>query len=151
VQYRGPYPYLDGLVLRSTNRIGRQLVQHESRREGKSSYTLSKLIGLWLNMSTGFSVTPLRVVAVTGFALAGLAMLLAVVFAVERLAGSVWFGTIMPPGWASTITTLTFFSGLQLSVLGIMGEYVGRLFLTVNGEPQYLIRETYGIEEPTGR
>lgn len=148
VQYRGPYPYIDGLVLRSTNRIGRQLVQHESRREGKSSYTLSKLIGLWLNMSTGFSVTPLRVVAVTGFVLAGLAMVLAVIFAVERLAGSVWFGTFMPSGWASTITTLTFFAGLQLSVLGIMGEYLGRLFLTINGEPQFLIRDTYGVDEP---
>jgi len=145
-QYRGPYPYIDGLILRSTNRIGTQLVQHETRKEGKSGYTLAKLINLWLNMSTGFSVTPLRVVALIGFALSGLAMLMAAAFILEG-ASAHYLQQFLPPGWASTITTITLFAGLQMSVLGIMGEYLGRLFLTINGEPQFLIRETYGVED----
>lgn len=145
-QYRGPYPYIDGLILRSTNRLGTQLTQHAAREKGRSSYTFSKLIYLWLNMSTGFSVTPLRVVALIGFVLSAFALVLLIAFTAERLLSPL-FGLDLPPGWSSIITSLVFFAGLQLSVLGIMGEYLGRLFLTINGEPQYLIRDRYGVAE----
>lgn len=147
VQYQGPYPYIDGLVLRSTQRIGRRLCRHDPRKAGKSSYTLRKLIHLWLNMSTGFSVTPLRIAAYLGLLTSFIALLLAVFFSVVRFTGPVFFAENVPAGWASTIVAVTFFAGLQLSVLGIMGEYLGRLFLTVNGLPQFLIRDTYGLEE----
>jgi polyisoprenyl-phosphate glycosyltransferase len=142
VQYRGPFPYIDGLILRTTTRIGTQIVQHEARKEGKSSYTLAKLISLWLNMSTGFSVTPLRVAALLGLTISFVALLMVIAFTAEALTSN-----NLPPGWASTIVSITFFAGLQLSVLGMMGEYLGRLFLTVNGAPQFLIRDTHGIEQ----
>jgi glycosyltransferase involved in cell wall biosynthesis len=145
VQYRGPFPYIDGLILRTTTRIGTQLVQHETRKEGKSSYTFAKLISLWLNMSTGFSVTPLRLAALLGLAISFVALLMVIAFTVEALTAN-----NLPPGWASTIVTITFFAGLQLCVLGMMGEYLGRLFLTVNGAPQFLIRDTHGIEAERG-
>ena len=149
VQYRGPYPYVDGLILRSTNRIGRQMSQHDERRAGKSSYTLSKLIHLWLNMSTGFSVTPLRATTYLGLAISFVAVLLVTFFVIIRFTGPLFFDQNIPPGWSSTIAAITFFAGLQLSMLGILGEYIGRLFLTVNGQPQFLIRDTFGIT-PTG-
>lgn len=142
-QYTGPYPYIDGLILRSTKRIGRQLCKHADREVGKSGYTLSKLIRLWLNMSTGFSVTPLRIAAYLGFFVSLLAALMAVAFTIEYLLP----GQVTPRGWASTIVAITFLAGLQLSVLGVIGEYLGRLFLTISGSPQYIIRETYGIGE----
>jgi undecaprenyl-phosphate 4-deoxy-4-formamido-L-arabinose transferase len=147
VQYQGPYPYIDGLILRSTNRIGRQLCRHDPRARGKSSYTLNKLIHLWLNMSTGFSITPLRVAAYLGMASSALAFLLMIYFTLERIRGPIIHKIDIPPGWASLIVAITFFAGLQLSVMGLMGEYLGRLFLTINGQPQYLIRDAYGIEE----
>lgn len=141
-QYTGPYPYIDGLILRSTKRIGRQLCKHADRKVGKSSYTLRKLIRLWLNMSTGFSVTPLRIAAYLGFFVSAVAVLMAIAFSLEYLLPDRY----TPPGWASTIVTITFLAGLQLSVLGVIGEYLGRLFLTISGSPQYIVREIYGIE-----
>lgn len=145
VQYKGPFPYIDGLILRSTNRIGTQLARHADREEGKSGYTLGKLLHLWLNMSTGFSVLPLRIATYLGFLLSIIAVLLAVFFTYVRLAGPLFLREAIPPGWASTIVVITFFVGMQFSILGIIGEYLGRLFLTVNGAPQFLIRDTYGM------
>ena len=147
VQYQGPYPYIDGLILCSTNRINRQLCRHDARANGKSSYTLNKLIHLWLNMSTGFSVTPLRVAADLGMASSALAFLLINYFTLERIRGPIIHKIQIPPGWASLIVAVTFFAGLQLSVMGLMGEYLGRLFLTINGQPQYLIRDSYGADK----
>lgn len=144
-QYTGPYPYIDGLILRSTTKIGRQLCKHAERKVGKSSYTLRKLILLWLNMSTGFSVTPLRIAAYLGFFVSLMAVLMAVAFSIEYLLPN----QRTPRGWASTIVAITFLAGLQLSVLGVIGEYLGRLFLTISGSPQYIVRETHGIGQKT--
>lgn len=149
VQYRGPFPYIDGLILRTTTHVGRQLVRHETRAEGRSSYTLRKLIHLWLNMFTGFSVVPLRIAAFLGLSISFLAMLMVIYFVVIRFTGPLFLNENLPPGWTSTITAITFFAGLQLSVLGIVGEYLGRLFLTTNGQPQFIVRDTAGIE-PAG-
>jgi glycosyltransferase involved in cell wall biosynthesis len=146
-QYRGPYPYIDGLILRSTKRIGTQLCEHREREVGSSSYTFRKLVRLWLNMSTGFSVTPLRIASILGLCFSALSLLLLVYFLVVRIYGPIFRTAELPPGWASIVSLITFFVGVQLLVLGVMGEYVGRLFLTVNGQPQYIIRDTYGVED----
>jgi undecaprenyl-phosphate 4-deoxy-4-formamido-L-arabinose transferase len=149
VQYTGPYPYIDGLLLRSTSRVGRQLSHHADREAGKSGYTLRKLIHLWMNMSTGFSVTPLRIASILGLLTSSIALVLTIFFVLVRAFGPILIQQNIPSGWASTIVTITFFAGLQLSVLGIMGEYLGRLFLTVSAQPQFLVRETYGVGGPT--
>ena len=146
IQYQGPYPYIDGLILRSTPRIGRRLCHHDARKTGKSGYTLRKLIHLWLNMFTGFSITPLRFAFYIGLLTSFVALLMAVFFVIVRITGPVFFAQNIPAGWASTIVAITFLAGLQLSMLGLIGEYLGRLFLTINGTPQFLIRDTYGIE-----
>lgn len=143
IQYPGPYPYIDGIILRSTTRIGRQLCRHVKRSTGRSSYTLGKLIALWLNMFTGFSVVPLRIASFVGLFFSGLALVLIVWFAVVRIIGGVFIHQHIPAGWASLIIAVTFFAGLQLSVLGLIGEYVGRLFLTVNRLPQFVVRQVF--------
>jgi undecaprenyl-phosphate 4-deoxy-4-formamido-L-arabinose transferase len=144
--YQGPYPYLDGLILRSTQNIGRKLCQHEDRKAGKSNYTILKLVRLWLNMFTGFSITPLRITSYLGLLVSFLSLLLAAYFVTVRSIGPIFIEHEIPAGWASTIVAITSFSGLQLIMLGMIGEYLGRLFLTINGTPQYLIRNMYGIK-----
>ncbi len=136
VKYEGPYPYIDGLVLRLTRNYSRVLVTHEPRREGRSGYTLRKLVSLYLNMFTNFSILPLRLAACAGLisSLVGLAM--AVWFVVERI-----FNPAVPAGWASVIVSLFIIGGIQLFALGMIGEYLGRLFLKENGRPQFVVRE----------
>ena len=147
IQYKGPFPYIDGLILRSTTRIGTQLVQHAKREEGRSGYTIAKLLSLWMNMFTGFSIMPLRIATYLGFLFSILAVLLAAFFTIIRIQGPLFINADIPPGWASTVVIITFFTGLQLSILGIFGEYVGRLFLTINESPQFLVRDVYKKQE----
>lgn len=135
VAYRGPYPYIDGLVLGATNRIERLTVQHEERAGGKSGYTLRKLVRLALSLLFDFSVMPLRLTSVLGLVLCGLgAVILAVVILETIFVGQ------RQIGWGSLMGTLTVFCGAQLLMLGIIGEYVGRAYLTVSGKPQSLVR-----------
>jgi undecaprenyl-phosphate 4-deoxy-4-formamido-L-arabinose transferase len=143
VQYRGPYPYIDGLILGATNRIERFKVEHAERAEGRSSYTFRKLVRLSLNMLFDFSIMPLRVASVLGGFLCavGLAMLLRV------LLEAVVAGRVQP-GWGSLMAVITVFSGAQLLMLGLIGEYVGRAFLTVSGKPQCWVR-AISIKEPS--
>lgn len=146
IQYEGPYPYLDGLILRSTSSIGTQLCEHNTREIGRSNYTLNRLIRLWLNMFTSFSVVPLRISTILGFIMSSVGFALALFFIVSWSVGGVFANKVMPPGWASIIVSVTIFSGIQLLVLGMIGEYLGRLFLTANRQPQFVVRETYVTE-----
>jgi len=144
IQHEGPFPYLDGIILRSTRLIGQQLCEHQSRSVGESNYTLRRLIALWLNMFTGFSLTPLRVASVLGFVMSLAGIGLGVLFTVSRLTGGVFMKRAVPPGWASLIVCVTVFAGLQLCVLGVMGEYLGRMFQTTNRAPQFIVRDVHG-------
>ena len=136
IGYGGPYPYIDGLILQLTQRIGSITVRHEQRRAGQSGYTLSRLIRLWLSAWLNFSLLPLRLATFLGFATA--------------VAGLVAFGIVVllylanrgpAYGWGWVMATLLVFSGTQLVMLGLIGEYLGRTFLTVNQRPQSAVRE----------
>src|SRR5262249_3368584 len=127
IKYQGPFPYIDGLILRCTRSIGTIEVRHDARREGRSNYTLRKLVSLWLNMSVNFSVLPLRVSTLMGLACSGAGLVLGVAFAIERL-----LTASFPIGWASVIVAILVLSGIQLAMLGIVGEYLGRLVLMCN-------------------
>ena len=136
VKYAGPYPYIDGLLLQVTQRIGSIDVRHEPRRAGESTYTLRRLVRLWLSAWINFSVLPLRVATILG-------LLLAVV-GVVALGAVVWLwwhdrGPDYGFGWL--MAALLIFSGTQLVLLGLIGEYVGRMFLSVNQRPQSVVRE----------
>jgi undecaprenyl-phosphate 4-deoxy-4-formamido-L-arabinose transferase len=147
LKYRGPYPYIDGLALRCTGNIGTIEVRHDARREGRSNYTLRKLLRLWLNMFVNFSVMPLRVSTVVGLACSVLGLALGVEVLIERL-----LRPGVPVGWASVVMPIVLFSGVQLVMLGLLGEYLGRLFLTENQTPQFVVREVVeaGTVVPAG-
>jgi glycosyltransferase involved in cell wall biosynthesis len=141
VKYKGPYPYIDGLILRFTRNCGRVQVEHHPSLKETSGYTFHKLLSLWLNMFTNFSILPLRTATVLGFAFALIGILGAVFFAIEKLKNP-----NLPAGWASLIISLFVISGVQLFALGMMGEYLGRLFLKDNGKPQFVVRRTVNCQ-----
>ncbi|MFI5340384.1 MAG: glycosyltransferase family 2 protein [Candidatus Methylomirabilales bacterium] len=141
LKYRGPYPYVDGIALRCTRNIGTIQVRHEPRREGRSNYTPRKLLRLWLNMFMNFSVMPLRMSTLLGLAWSTLGLLLGIQVVVERIVRP-----DVPVGWASVLVAILLFSGVQLVMLGLMGEYLGRLFLTENQTPQFVVREVVEAE-----
>jgi undecaprenyl-phosphate 4-deoxy-4-formamido-L-arabinose transferase len=136
IKYEGPFPYVDGLALRATRHIGKIEVRHEPRREGHSNYTLRKLVHLWLNMFVNFSVMPLRVSTLMGLLFSAVGFLLGLVVLVEK-----FLNPGVPIGWSSVIVAVVLFSGVQLILLGLVGEYLGRLFLSTNQTPQFVIRE----------
>jgi undecaprenyl-phosphate 4-deoxy-4-formamido-L-arabinose transferase len=134
--YAGPYPYLDGLLLQVTQRIGSLTVRHDPRTAGTSGYTLRRLIRLWLSAWLNFSVLPLRAATLVGLLTAATGML---VFALVVL---LWFQDRGPAyGWGWVMSSLLIFSGMQLVMLGLIGEYLGRMFLTINQRPQAVVRE----------
>ena len=135
-KYNGPYPYIDGLILSQTSRIGRIEVQHNPREVGRSGYTLSKLISLALRVFVNFSVVPLRLSAMLGLILSLFGAIFGVFVVWEKITNPE-----VQVGWTSLMTALLVFSGVQLIILGLLGEYLGRLYLTINRMPQYAVRE----------
>jgi undecaprenyl-phosphate 4-deoxy-4-formamido-L-arabinose transferase len=133
--YSGPYPYVDGLIMQVTQRIDSIEVRHLPRREGSSSYNLRRLVRLWLNLATSFSLAPLRLAIYAGAFMALLGGIGAVATIAEAL-----FLRDTPSGWASTMTVILLVAGVQSMILGVLGEYVGRTFLSANGKPQGTVR-----------
>ncbi len=142
IKYSAPYPYIDGLALRATQNIGTIQVRHEPRREGQSNYTFRKLVSLWLSMFVNFSVMPLRVSTIMGLIFSALGFLMSLVVVIEWLVSP-----DRQPGWPSVIVSVVLFSGVQLIMLGLLGEYLGRLFLTNNQTPQFVVRELHETGE----
>ena len=136
IKYKGPFPYVDGLILRVTNSISTVVVDHKPRMEGRSNYNMSKLIALWLNMFINFSIKPLRFFTICGFFVSGVSLLFLTFFIFEKI---VYPNT--EPGWASLMVAITFFSGLQLIFLGVVAEYIGKSYLTANGTPQWVVKK----------
>ena len=141
IKYNGPFPYIDGLIFRITRNYSRVLVQHNPRAVGKSGYTLKKLVSLWLNMFTNFSILPLRVASLAGLLFSVIGLIIAFLFVLEKLRNP-----NLSPGWASQIVSLFIIGGIQLFALGMIGEYLGRLFLKDTGQPQFVVRETFNCD-----
>jgi len=137
-KYKSPFPYIDGLILQTTDNIGQVNVDHQLRREGRSNYTLKKLISLWLNMFTNFSVIPLRVSIVLGFIFSVYGLVYGMIILIERI-----LNPDMAPGLASLIVSVSILSGVQLIAIGMIGEYVGRIFIAQNKRPQYTIKKRF--------
>jgi glycosyltransferase involved in cell wall biosynthesis len=140
-EYQGPYPYIDGLLSQYTRSIGSLKVHHDSRQEGESGYNLRRLVRLWLNIFTSFSVMPLRVISLLGALLAFLGLLLTIVLWLQS-----YHETNAVPGWLSIISAILLFGGIQSLILGLIGEYVGRILLTVSGKPQSFVRTVEALE-----
>ncbi len=142
VRYGNSYPYVIGLVLRATRNITNVEVCHRERKEGSSGYTLKKLLALWLNGFTAFSVKPLRVATGIGGCCAGVGFLYGIYTIIKRLVRP-----DVPLGFSSTMSAIVFFGGMIMVMLGLIGEYIGRIYISLNNSPQYVIKERLNIEE----
>ena len=136
--YAGPYPYVDGLIFQITHNVGRLQVRHLPRAVGRTNYTLRRLVRLWLSMFLNFSVMPLRISTLSGLAVGALGVLGILFVLVEAI-----FFDRAVAGWASLMVTVLILSGVQLVILGVIGEYLGRMFLTANQKPQYMVRTVW--------
>ena len=132
IKYKGPYPYIDGLIFRVTRNVGRVQVSHNAREEGESGYTLRKLTSLFMTILFGYSLKPIRLLTATGLIFTGLSVLAVLIDFILYLIHSQFFVL------NSILSVITFFSGLVLTSLGLVGEYVGRIFMVQSGLPQYV-------------
>ena len=138
IKYDLPYPYVDGLILRATSNIGAIETKHSPRASGKSGYTIRKLLRLWLNMFTNFSVLPLRIASIVGFLFAIIGIMVGLFTLYERM-----LNPNLPIGWATIAVLCSVLGGVQLMALGMVGEYLGRLFMGINRQPQFVIKEIH--------
>lgn len=143
LEYEHSYPYVIGLVLRATKNITNVPVKHRARLEGESGYSFKKLLALWFNGFTAFSVKPLRLASCTGCLLATLGFAYALYLIIRKLL----YPQAILLGWSSTISLLLIIGGIILLVLGIIGEYIGRIYICINRAPQYVIRDIIGDKE----
>lgn len=141
-KYKGPFPYIDGLLLRATKNISSVYVEHKSRESGKSNYTLGKLLHLWLSMFVNFSIKPMRFMIGVGTASLFLSVALAIYFIIDKI-----LHPEIMTGWTSLITIQLFIFGIQTIFLGLIGEYIGKNYLDQNKTPQFTVKEIYGIGE----
>ena len=132
---RTPYPYIDGLIFQVTQNVGTVSVRHVERVEGNSGYNFRKLVRLWISMLVNVSVLPLRLMTLAGLITSALGFLAVIEVVVERLFNA------QPTGWSSLMAAILLLSGTQLLLLGILGEYVGRIYLGISEKPQSVVRE----------
>lgn len=141
IRYENSYPYVIGLVLRATKNITNVMVHHREREEGSSGYTIKKLLSLWFNGFTAFSVKPLRLATCLG----GFSAFLGFAYGIYTILKK-FINPNVPMGFSSMMAALVFFGGMIMLMLGLIGEYIGRIYISLNNSPQYVIRERMNIE-----
>ncbi|GFI57407.1 undecaprenyl-phosphate 4-deoxy-4-formamido-L-arabinose transferase [Muribaculaceae bacterium] len=141
-KYTNAYPYVIGLVLRTTKRISNVTVCHREREIGTSGYTFGKLIGLWFNGFTAFSVKPLRLATLVGCACSAMGFIYGIYTVIKKLVNP-----NVPMGFSSLMAAIVFLGGMTMVMLGLVGEYIGRMYISMNNAPQFVIRETINDEE----
>lgn len=142
IRYENSYPYVIGLVLRATRNITNVAVEHREREEGNSGYTFKKLLGLWFNGFTAFSIKPLRIATVIGGASFCGGVLYGLYTIIKRV-----FVPDVPVGFSALMTAVVIFGGMITLMLGLIGEYIGRIYISMNNSPQYVIRESRNVEK----
>lgn len=145
LKYNQPFPYIEGLILRSTFNIALVDAKQNERLSGRSGYTFKKMINLWLNGFTSFSIKPLRASVFCGIFSSIVGILVGIYVVIQRI-----FNDNIVSGWSSIIAVMLFMFGIVLLVLGMIGEYVGRIYLCINMSPQYVVRQVVykkGVKE----
>lgn len=140
VKCKNPYPYLAGIFLQITKNIGAVPTSHNKRLKGKTNYTFKKMVALWLNGFTAFSIKPLRIASILGFitAIGGFSYIIVVIYNKLRYAEVI-------SGYSSIMATLLFLGGMIMLLLGLIGEYIGRIYMNINNKPQYAIRDSFNL------
>ncbi|MCH5256702.1 MAG: glycosyltransferase family 2 protein [Lachnospiraceae bacterium] len=142
IEYTNPYPYVIGLVLRTTNKIANVEVNHREREIGTSGYTLGKLFTLWFNGFTAFSIKPLRMATAIGVFVAMSGFIYGIYTVIRKLVDP-----NIVIGFSSLMSAIVFIGGMVMVMLGIIGEYIGRIYISLNNSPQYVIRESINERE----
>lgn len=140
LHYHNPYPYIDGLMLRCTGKIANVQMEERARVSGETGYTLSKSFSLWLNGFTAFSVKPLRIATLVGLIVAIIGFMLSVFIIVRKLIEP---GVLA--GYSSIMSLILIIGGIVMLMLGMLGEYIGRIYISINNAPQYVIRQTVNL------
>ena len=143
IKYKNPYPYMTGLLLRTTSDIVNVKMEERERISGSTNFTLRKMLNLWINGFTAFSVKPLRISTVIGFVTA----LIGFVYGIYIIIHKLFLHTEVMQGYSSTMSALLFVGGIIMMMLGIIGEYIGRIYISINNSPQYVIKEMLNIDE----
>lgn len=143
IKYTGPDPYIDAIILRSTSSISSIIVRHDKRQHGESGYTFRKLVSLWGNMVLSYSLIPLRILGIVG-----MVMTIVGVY----VAGGALLDDLLPsrvdPTEIQMLTAITtFFRGLQMLAISVVGEYIGRIYLSLNSDPQFVVREKFSARK----
>jgi len=141
-RYDKPYPYLEGLILRTTRHIINVPMKDRSRKIGETGYTFKKSISLWLNGFTAFSVKPLRIATVLGFIVSSLGFFFGIYIILNK-----FMHPEIIAGYSSLMSAILFVGGMIMLMLGLVGEYLGRIYISINNSPQYVIREKVNIDE----
>lgn len=142
LKYDNAFPYVSGLLLRTTSNVVNVDVDHRDRNIGESGYTFGKLLKLWLNGFTAFSIKPLRISVYIGISVALIGFILTIYSVLNKL-----FNPDVPMGWTSVIAIISLVGGTTLMVLGMIGEYIGRIYMSLNKTPQYVIKEIKGEKD----
>ena len=137
MKYDNPYPYLEGLILRTTNRILNVRMEERERYADKGNFTLLKSLSLWLNGFTAFSVKPLRIATFIGLFCSLLGFVAGIIVVIRKLVNP-----DIAMGYSSTMVIILFIGGMLMLMLGMIGEYIGRIYISINNSPQYVIRST---------
>lgn len=142
VKYNLPYPYFSGLLLRTTSKVTNVEMEERSRKIGTSTFTFAKLLGVWMNGLTAFSIKPLRLASLIGTIYALLGFLYGTYTIIYKI-----LNPSVPKGYSSTIAVIMFTCGIMMLMLGLIGEYLGRIYICINKSPQFVVRESVNTEK----
>lgn len=140
-EYKNPYPYLTGLLLRTTQHIANVPMEQRARLEGGTTFTFKKMVALWMNGFTAFSIKPLRMADIVGVVSAVVGFIFALVTIVKKLVNP-----DIAVGYSSLMAVMLILGGIIMVLLGLIGEYVGRIYMCINDSPQYVIREKINFD-----
>ncbi|MCD8141876.1 MAG: glycosyltransferase [Clostridiales bacterium] len=142
IRYQNPYPYISGLIHRSTSRIANVDMEERERTIGVGHYTFKKSFALWMNNLTAFSVKPLRLATTCGVLCALIGVIMALYTVIHKL-----LNPAVAAGYSSMMAVILFLGGMVMFMLGLIGEYIGRIYISLNNSPQYVIRESRNLRE----
>lgn len=142
IKYDNPYPYYTGLILRTTSDIVNVEMEQRERFAGDSTFTFFKMLGMWINGLTAFSIKPLRISSLIGSICAMAGFVFGIITIIRKIVS-----TNISVGWSSIISIMLFIGGLIMLMLGMIGEYLGRIYISLNKSPQYVIKEKINFDE----
>ena len=143
IKYKNPYPYMTGLLLRTTSDIVNVKMEERERITGNTNFTFKKMLSLWLNGFTAFSIKPLRISTVIGFITAAIGFIYGIYIIIHKL----FLHSAVLEGYSSTMSALLFVGGIIMIMLGIIGEYIGRIYISINNSPQYVVKEMINMNQ----